>query len=120
MRIFILVFALLCIVSCKEEKAKEFKNHSNGISYKYLQVGNEENVDSLHVLEVQLMVLSEFNDTLHFVQDYHYFLEPSEHILDSVFRQFHVGDSVLLKIDRAIFNEYFKYMAVRKYLRRPT
>lgn len=110
MRILVLVF-LVGLFSCKKPSL-EFKKYSDDISYKYLQVGNEKTIGEKDVLEMQLMVLSEKGDTLHYVEDYHYFIEPSSHILDSVFRNFYVQDSVLLKIDRSLFNEYFKFYKV--------
>ena len=110
MRVLTLVI-LVVLYSCKES-APEFKKYSKDIAYKYLQIGNEKAIPQKDVLEVQLMVLNEVGDTLHFVEDYHYFLEPSEHVLDSVFRTFHALDSVLLKINRSLFNEYFKFYKV--------
>jgi len=111
MRIILIILVLLSLVACYEPPL-EFKMYSSQISYQYLQLGNEEDIALQDVLEIQFMVLSDSGDTLHFVPDYHYFLEPTEHVLDSVFRQFHAGDSVLLKIDRSVFNEYFRFYEV--------
>jgi FKBP-type peptidyl-prolyl cis-trans isomerase len=104
---------LLVFYGCKDKvPVAEFKPISDGISYKYLQLGNEQNVKETDVLEMQMMVINVSGDTLHYVEDYHYFVEPSEHILDSIFRNFHVGDSILLKVKRSLFNEYFKFYEV--------
>ncbi|MFT6166810.1 MAG: FKBP-type peptidyl-prolyl cis-trans isomerase [Vicingaceae bacterium] len=108
---FLTLVVLGVLYSCKEP-APEFKKYSKDISYKYLQVGSEKNIAQKDILEMQLMVLNETGDTLHFVEDYHYFLEPSAHVLDSVFRRFHVQDSILLKVKRSLFNEYFKFYKV--------
>ncbi len=110
MRILVLV-ALVGLFSCKNP-SPEFKKFNKEISYKYLQLGREVNILKEDVIEMQLIVFNEMGDTLHFVEDYHYFLEPSSHILDSVFRNFHVQDSVLLKVKRSLFNEYFKFYKV--------
>ena len=106
MRILALVFAVT-LFSCKEPST-EFKQYSDDISYKYLQLGDEKDIDETDVLEMQLLVVSEKYDTLHYAEDYHYFLEPSSHVLDTVFRSFYVQDSIQLRIKRSLFNEYFK------------
>jgi len=110
MRILALVFAVT-LFSCKEPST-EFKQYSDDISYKYLQLGDEKDIDETDVLEMQLLVVSEKYDTLHYVEDYHYFLEPSSHVLDTVFRSFYVQDSIQLRIKRSLFNEYFKFYKV--------
>lgn len=111
MRLIRLVPIILFFAACKEP-APEFKSYSPQVSYKYLQLGDEKPIEKDDVVEVRLMVLSETGDTLHYVHDYHYFLEPTHHVLDSVFHDFHVGDSILLKVDRSTFNEYFKFYQV--------
>ena len=110
MKIVVLVFFVL-LFSCKDT-SPEFKKYSKDISYKYLQVGSEKSIAQKDVLEMQLMVLNDTGDTLHFVENYHYFIEPSAHVLDSAFRRFHVQDSILLKVKRSLFNEYFKFYKV--------
>lgn len=109
----ILVLVLVVSLSACKEKAKEFKQFSNSISYKYLKFGEPEVVDSEATLELKLIVFDQNgDDTLHYVNDYHYFVSPKPHPLDSVFRNFSLGDSVLLKVNRAVFNDYFKFYKV--------
>jgi FKBP-type peptidyl-prolyl cis-trans isomerase FkpA len=111
MRHFFFFLFLVSLFSCKQE-AKEFKTFSDAISYKYIQLGDNKAVEENEVLELTLMVLDETEDTLHFVHDFHYFLEPKIHPIDSVFRKFNVGDSVLIKVDRSLFNDFFKFYKV--------
>jgi FKBP-type peptidyl-prolyl cis-trans isomerase FkpA len=111
MRYFFFFLFSVSLFSCNQD-AKEFKTFSNAISYKYIQLGDNKAVEENEVLELTLMVLGETEDTLHFVHDFHYFLEPKVHPIDSVFRKFKVGDSVLIKIDRSLFNDFFKFYKV--------
>ena len=111
MKLLVYLLSLLFVTAC-QEPAPEYKIHSSDVAYKYIQLGNDEPLLHSNDLEVRLMVLSEEGDTLHYVQNYHYFLEPGVSALDTVFRSFHVGDSILLKVNRSLVNDYFKFYKV--------
>jgi len=109
MKIQVLAISILVLLlACDVKPDQEFKQLAEGVSYKYLKFGEGEAVKAEDHLMLYITVLDDSGDTLHYVPRYPYFLEVGDHLIDSVWKQLGEGDSVHVKCDRGLLNQYLK------------
>lgn len=101
-------FVFLFSTSCNDRPGQQFKEVAQGVSYRYLKFGEGDSIESGDYLMCYLTVLDEGGDTLHYVPRYPYFVEVRDQLIDSVWLKLGEGDSVHIKSDRKILNEYLK------------
>jgi FKBP-type peptidyl-prolyl cis-trans isomerase len=96
------------IYSCSDRPKQQFKEVAQGVSYKYLKFGEGDSIQQGDYLMCYITVLDEKADTLHYVPRYAYFLEVKDQLIDSVWLRLGEGDSVHIKCDRKILNDYLR------------
>ncbi|MBL4709783.1 MAG: FKBP-type peptidyl-prolyl cis-trans isomerase [Flavobacteriales bacterium] len=107
----IVALSIFCVVPC-QRKEGSYTELNDSIAYQYIQVGEEEIPAGQEVLHLKLTVTNEKLDTLHYVPNFNYFINPEQHPIDSALRSFHIGDSLSFKLDRELFNSYLKFYGV--------
>jgi len=95
-----------------QEPVTEYKSFNNKLSYKLIQLGDGAKPKGNEVIELNMILLKENGDTLYYVPNYNYFIPIQSHVLDSVWQQFNVGDSVKLKLSSGLFSSYLKLYKV--------
>ncbi|MAY84775.1 MAG: hypothetical protein CMP59_11650 [Flavobacteriales bacterium] len=110
MKQFIGILALvsLFLFSCERSEKEEFKKIAEGVSYKYLKFGDGDTVKTGDHIMLYITVLDEKNDTLHYVPRYPYFVEVGDKKIDSVWMRIGEGDSVHIRCDRKLLNQYLR------------
>lgn len=108
MKWFGALLTCLLLFSCLREKA-EYKSINRQIDYKLHQFGEGNPIIDYSYLSVALTITDTLNDTLHYVPKYQYFIELKNRSVDSAWKQFHIGDSLSLRLPRKEVNKYFKF-----------
>lgn len=98
---------IITLLSCQQQ-AKEYKEVSSQVKYKFLKFGEGEEIRNSSVILSYFTVLDTAGDTLHYVPNYPYFKEVSNHPIDSVWLNLHEGDSVHIICSRKLFNQYLR------------
>ena len=105
-----LIVVVFLLFSCRNEPP-EYKTLMKDVAFKYHQFGEGAKPNIGETIEVSLMI-TEQNDTLHYVPDYPYFIKLKGEKLDSAWMYLKEGDSATFKIQRAEINKRFKFYEV--------
>jgi FKBP-type peptidyl-prolyl cis-trans isomerase len=98
---------MICLACHK--KAPEYKSINDSFAYKYISIGEEASIQADQTVFANLIITSLSNDTIHYVPDYPYLIKIGNTSLDSLFTQFNVGDSLIIKGLRTDLLEKFKF-----------
>lgn len=112
MKQFLYCWCILLLFACQSKPTNEFKEITSGVSYKLLEFGEGRTPKKGEVLKLNFSILTEEGDSLYYVPDYSYFLPLLDHELDSIWTKFKIGDKLILKLPRKLFNDYLKLFKV--------
>tara|TARA_R110002096_G_scaffold426165_4_gene635580 strand:+ start:13916 stop:14755 length:840 start_codon:yes stop_codon:yes gene_type:complete len=104
--------SIVFIFACHSEPNPEYKTLKSGIKYKLHQFGDGKSLEGFTDFSLYLLVTDLSGDTLHYVPNYFYFKELKNNSLDSVWRNFNVGDSLSLLLPRKYVNKNFNFYQV--------
>ena len=108
MRFIFIIFIFLLACSSPSPKDKLLDK----VDYQLISLGDGNSPKSGEVIQLSFIISTNEADTLYFVPDYSYFLPIGNHLLDSIWQKFNVGDSLNIKMHQKDFNSYLKLFKV--------